>query len=440
MNQLALAVSAFVLIGSLAGQTEQRGGESSSLKEAPRVYSSHPDDPWNQIFTALFTRTVETRLSDDIDGSEPHVPFGPRGFLMSLSVSKHTVTRTEYGDRAINPLYPSFMSARGVLDVLTDPRYAELKNALESALSEKSERTHVCRALMQSDLWAAFDILEQRSRFRDSNAAMLLERRSDLLALTAQLIRKLALTRDEIENLPNNFNARRKGPSLPPLFEKESDWIEIQWIPGRTHDFEADYRRAARVFMKPLYSPADRDLFLRNLQRARRPANELLAVALTTQLLLVTDKERVVPSPIINAVQLRTFVRGREGEITRGEIEQFELSRKLLLEDTATGGLVRFEEGAAAYLPSSGNDYDFASWHFGDAGQEPPILATLRSRCHACHFGDMTRIATLAVHARPPLPLIRYLDPLGNEHASYVAAKKQASDTFEALLRHWRLP
>ena len=440
MSRLAIAASAFLLTGTLAGQAQTRSGSGSSIpEEGQRIYSSRPNDPWNQIFTALFTRTVETRLSDELGGSEPHEPLSSLDYL-NLSVSRRTVKRTEGGDRAIEPLYPSFLSARGVVQVLTEPLYSKLKAALESAFGERTKRTPLRRALMQSDLWAAYDVLEARGRFRRGDADALLQRRSQLLALTARLIRKLALTPSEIEALPNNYSARREEPPLPGLFEKEAGWIEIQWVPERIHDFAADHRRAARVFVKPLSSAADRNVFLQDFRRTRRPAEKLHAAALAIQLLLVTDRGRVVPSPIISAVQLRTFVRNPEGEIAGGRVEQFELGRRLLLEDAATGGFVHYEEGDPAYLPSGGNDYGFASWQLGDAGRQPPVLAALRSRCQACHYDNMARIVTLAMHARPPVPPIVSLDPLGNERASHVAAKKQASDQFQALLQRWQLP
>jgi hypothetical protein len=349
-------------------------------------------------------------------------------------VSNRTIERPEVGDRAIEPLYPSFLSTRGVLQVLTEPLYSRLNAALESALRESTKRTPVQRALMQADLWAAYDVLNASPAFRRSDRAALLENRSQLLALTARLIRKIALTSEDIQSLPNNFEARVKQPFLPRLLEGEEGWIEIQWTPDRIHDAAADNRRAARVFFKPL-SLTDRKAFLQDLRASNRPADKLQAVALAIQLLLVTDQGQVIPSPIINAVQLRTFVRNEEGKITSGRVEQFELSRQLLLEDIATGGFIHHTADAPAYLPSAGNDYGFASWQHTDGG--PPVLAALRSRCQACHFSGMTRIATLAIHARPPVPSIVSLDPLKNERAEYVAVRKQRSDQFQALIQSW---
>ncbi len=89
-------------------------------------------------------------------------------FLLCKSVTR-VFAQAEIGDRAIEPLYPSFFTASGALQVLTEPRYSQLKQALIDALNERALRPPVARALMQSDAWAAYDTLFERNNLGTSN-------------------------------------------------------------------------------------------------------------------------------------------------------------------------------------------------------------------------------------------------------------------------------
>ena len=73
--------------------------------------------------------------------------------------SKAKLSRTELGDRAIEPLYPTFFTAKGIMEVLSEPLYSELTGALQQAIDEKKTRSPIERALMQADVWAAYDII-----------------------------------------------------------------------------------------------------------------------------------------------------------------------------------------------------------------------------------------------------------------------------------------
>jgi hypothetical protein len=60
---------------------------------------------------------------------------------------------------AIDPLNPSFWVGAESRLVLADPAYSAFAAALREAPSEKITRPVIARALMQSDLWATYDIL-----------------------------------------------------------------------------------------------------------------------------------------------------------------------------------------------------------------------------------------------------------------------------------------
>ena len=168
------------------------------------------NDAWNQIFHCLFSRRVEARVSSDFPEGAPFTPADARCFGTTLQVSTRVFERNENGDRAIDPLYPSFLSASGPRQILVAPQYSLLIGALQEALNEGRKRTAVARALMQADLWSAFDILYLRE-FSGEEATRLNPRKQVVLQMLARLIQQTALTPAEIKALPENYTlaARR---------------------------------------------------------------------------------------------------------------------------------------------------------------------------------------------------------------------------------------
>ncbi len=77
------------------------------------IFAADPNDSWNRIFRALFTRTVKHRLSDAYREGAPFMQLHGLGIgIQPLRISKAQFTRTELGDRAIEPLYPTFFTER----------------------------------------------------------------------------------------------------------------------------------------------------------------------------------------------------------------------------------------------------------------------------------------------------------------------------------------
>src|SRR5579863_2894272 len=135
---------------------------SIALGASPEpIYSQDPYDPWNRIFYFLFSRRLQTRLSDDFPEGAPFRQAGegdgPAG--AGIRISTRMFERNEVGDRAIDPLYPSFEVGAGSRLVLSDLAYPGFAGAMRDALSEKVQRPVIARVLMQNDLWAAYDIL-----------------------------------------------------------------------------------------------------------------------------------------------------------------------------------------------------------------------------------------------------------------------------------------
>lgn len=415
-----------------------------SASEPQRVYSPDPDDPWNRIFTSLFSRTFQVRLSDEFPEASPFRNLERVGGFPKVRISERLFERVENGDRAIDPLYPQFITSAGPLQVLSDPLYSELTGALAAAMNETRARIPVARAMMQSDVWAAYDLLFNGPLANSSMPAVLLNgrladgsttgnHRDVLLSLLRQFLKKLALSSDEIRTLPSNYAALVRSLHLPDLFNPDSGWIEVQWVPDRSHDFAVQYRRAARVFLKPTLTPADRDAFLDGLRREPMAEEKLEAVVLVVQNLIIDTTGNVVPSPLTQDVQLRRFFRDGNGAITHTEVGQYELSRAMLLNDSASGGFIAFDSSSSSYLPAAGNDYGFATpIHLKDDAPMP-ITTLLHTRCESCHGRNVRAMFTFLVHHPGPILPVIALNPTANEHAAYVAEQKAKRDDFKSL-------
>lgn len=424
----ALILFLFIALARLNSQASP-----APTTERAAIYAHDPNDPWNRIFFCLFTRTVKTRLAAELDAGSPSTRIQYVGFPHDLAVSTRLSERVEIGDRAIEPLYPSFITSQGVSQVLSEPLFSHLKQALTDALEEETPRPPLERALMQSDLWAAYDLIFQNSHFTGGEGQWLRERIDQLLPLLARLIKRLGLAQNEIAALPDNYAAASVSAQLPGLFDPGSGWLEVQWRPQRTHDHSAGYRRAARVFVKPTAPPTDKPEFLNSLRNAPGIVSKLEAVALVIQDLLIQSDGKVVPSRLTFDVQLRRFIRNERGALIGTGIGEYELSRRLLLTKPASGGLVSLDEKAPVYLPEAGNDYGFASLQRNQHEVGLPVLVMLRTRCIACHGQDIMAMFTFNTNLQPAFPPVDQLNPLAHEHALYVAQRKMESVELKAL-------
>jgi hypothetical protein len=404
--------------------------------EAQAIYATDPRDAWNRIFYLLFTRTVEMRLTDDFKGQGPYDSLSTVMGNPSLAVTHRTFERIESGDRATDPLYPNFFNAKGPQSVLVDPQFTELKQALTDACAEAVVRSPLHRALMQADVWAAYDILSVERETRGPMG----DHARELMALLEQFIGKLALTSEEISALPRNYPASRGHMTLPDLFNESSGWMEVEWGPTRSHDFMMNHRRAVRVFLKPATDPQK---FLAEINKRIRKHEDPLpggirsldGTALATQVLLIDRSGRVVPSPLIYEMQLRTAVKNGQGAFKTTSVEEYDLSRRSLLNDPASGGLIRHGADDPAYLPSSGNDFTFASPTIGPKEAGPPIVANLRRRCDSCHFETAVNTFLMMQIPGRPAPPVRQLRSARDQRADFVAGEKMKEKSFTALHR-----
>ena len=420
---------------------QQRAAKSPivGLAASPEaIYSNDPNDSWNRIFYYLFSRRLITRMAPDFPEAAPFAEV--QGLVQStpLQASTRTFERNETGDRAIDPLYPSFISVPGLFLILTDPTYQKFRKSLEDAREDNSQRSTVARAMMQNDLWSAYDIIYRYKHLKESGESDFANHRLEVLGLLGRVIRKIALRPDEIQSLPDDYSTARSKFPLPDLFGRDSDWLEVQWFPQRLHDESVDYRRVTRVFLKPAKPPQDLQKFLNNFRREYQdPVIQLAGVALITQPLMIDDRGRLSSSKLSTDVQFRMFEKSAQGTFLKTTIGIYEISRKNLLNRPESGGMIEERDTAMVYLPSAGNDYTFASTLSGTIDPSTPIAVRARTRCAFCH-GDknLTVLMTFSMKVAPnedPGPPVRQLNPALHEAADFVISEKSKSENWISL-------
>jgi hypothetical protein len=438
IGTLAVGIAVMAVAAAYSSQTADRQSQaavSARFAEAPeKIYSDDPNDSWNRIFYYLFSRRVTARLSSDFPEAAPFEKVTDLEFLR-VERSTRAFERNESGDRAIDPLYPSFLTDDGIRLVLRDPAYADLKQALEDGLADTAPRDSMARAMMQSDLWAAYDIVFRCKYFEQRGERELAQRRMEILDLVGRLIRKVALTPEEIRSLPDNYSMARTKYGLPDLFGK-TGWVEIKWFPHRLHDESSGYRRVTRVFLKPARVPKDMQKFLNDFRGANYEAIQgLQGVALVMQPLLVDTHGHVEPTTVTTDVQIRMFRKTKQGVFEKTQVGEYEVSRRLLRE-AASGFLAQEGEDEPVYLPAAGNDYSYASPNRISGGL--PLVVKQRTRCAMCH-GDKLELTGLMTFAMtlpskndlgPP---VRQLNPAGHEAADFVISQKMGRVDWKSL-------
>jgi hypothetical protein len=404
----------------------------STQEPVQLIYSDDAADPWNRLFSIMFTRSVVHRKTSEFGDAGPFTKLGENDFRL-FAVSMRTFERFEDGDRAITPFYPSldylYQSPRGASrPPFNDGRLEPFARVLQEAFADTRPRTPVARVLMQADLWAVFDRLTPGD---------------PRLAPLARMIAKLALSRGEIAALPDQYALARRSLDLPDLFSPGSAWHEIVWFDHRMHDRDVGFRQATRVFLRADGAVAHpRGLFdqLRHIAAFMEPPHSrsheggvhalerISGAALAMQLLTIDTGGDIVPTPLFQTVQIRSFPAGPDGRKTTVAMEH-ELSRAGARTLERTGGMRTFRGTDPAYVPAAGNDYGFASPQLSPVRE--PILGTLDTRCAACH-GRGSHLFTFSVHAKEMAP-VRVLPQPNADRARYVVEQKKTREDYKRL-------
>lgn len=267
------------------------------------------------------------------------------------------------------------------------------------------------RAMFQRDLWAVFDWLVSYSD------PYPLEREALAIRL-AQIIRKVALTKEQIGSLPDNYALALQSNAFPDKYQSgnpEAAFLPYDlfgpgsaWVPmGRqggpiaithTHEFPFFGRSVFLVFVR---SPDGRKAtldFIHSLNTESHPKLVIGSeVALVRRMLLIDDQGNLVLSPLIETIQIRHF---SPAQI----FHEFELDRGSLLNGhTAT---LRLNTDLFLLFLSHGDVFEIE--------QGPGLQATIPDICKSCHLnipgvvdsGDMQDLLqTILSYSRAVFPL-----------------------------------
>ena len=372
------AVVWFLVLPAPAGPDEKPSPSRS-------VYHADPKHLWNRLYEALFVRV------------------GPDG--------------RAYGQDRLEPLL--WRASKHLLEERSNQRAIAL---LEEFLKNKGEKLiddPLKRALLQRDLWLVFNWLEgSHDNFSEppleAKAARAAQER--LRRPLAAVIGRLALSRKEIRELPDNYAAavasgqfarlfdpeKPDRPYLPSdLFSADSPWVCV-WRPDgpvAPQHSSGENRFTNSVFLVFLRLPAGRTATLDYLKKLRS-FNEPVAVetdggrrnvpnpklpelpdgaefALVRRALLIDSSYRVAATPLTESVQLRI-------DRTVRSFHELRLSRSLLFAGRA-GGL-RAVGADERDFKTGFNAHGMDEFEFRQRGYVfPGRQLVIRQNCVICH-------------------------------------------------------
>lgn len=329
--------------------------------------------------------------------------------------------------------------------LLSEPSHRQAIQILDEFLNTHAEeqiRDPLKKAVMQRDLWAVFDwsVFQQSA---NNHPAYEKEKR-ELQIRLSEVLRRLALTPQEIKALPDNYaqavvsgtfgktydQSHTERPFLPPdLFDPHGPWVGITPSPesdsgvAKMHIFNFSGRSGFLVFVNlPGGRKATYD-YLQSLWRFPQPyvqgpsfaddqalVNPDLPsfpvgtqVALVRRMTLIDSQGSLEASPLTESVQIRVyhaitnteernFGSGNADEIVRRtgqDFYEFRLSRPLLF-SAKNGGLraIGPEEKEFSTFQTKGNDpIESPSDKPQFESNAIPVVKT----CAWCHSGGGVR-------------------------------------------------
>lgn len=274
-----LVVISLCLLQSGVGVARAEVGDAGSPPHRA-IYDANPNHLWNRLFAAFYERRIVYNAVAPTDKIAPW----------------NRVLEPEWvGPDVLDP--PLGYHPKYLLDDEPFTKCTALPDEFSEQHGEELIRDPLKRAMMQRDLWAVFDVLAQAGHptsipmgsmelsFRLHHVSFtnppplspaLEERRMILERKLARAIRLLALSRAEIERLPDTYRAAMNSGAftgvlqsnvfnyLPPdLFVTNSGWHEIvpvrsisRNVPGLLeHAVVEGGRSLFRSFVKPLENP-----------------------------------------------------------------------------------------------------------------------------------------------------------------------------------------
>jgi hypothetical protein len=396
------------------GQTKP--ASPSNLLEVA-VYDADPEHLWNRLYAALYVRTTD-------DGQS-------------------------YGQGELDPLLWENSTY-----LLTGPRYQLVLRLMDELLDKRGEKliAHpLQKALFQHDLWAVFDWLADTYVEHDSTTAHLGSRRRALRNRLAPIIRRLALSAQQIDKLPDNYRVALAREAYPPkqdpahteraflprdLFDANGPWVHFQtggrkpypfgkptalthvhFVGGRSTFFvfmnlpggrqsTLDFMEKLNAFPKPGAPHASRTTGLTSISEVRPQPPSGTKLALVRQMMLIDDRGEMRPTRLIESVQIRIVHPMNE---KHNDFYEFTLDRKELF--NSTDGL-RAGKSDQVTFPLFNHTHDGDIFEFPNRlriireaaakrGREEPITENLRSGCVSCHKHSEIVSTTAFFHDQP---------------------------------------
>jgi hypothetical protein len=334
------------------------------------IFDADPQHIWNRLHCQLYTRTT-------LDGQSYHqedleAAFVPRSTFL---------IQGESHEQAIH-LLDEFLQT-------------DAQTLIRDSLS---------RAILQRDLWAVFSAtayprLEHQSQ------------RRELQQRLAQVMRRVALSAEEIAALPDNLemaidaetfpvaydNAHPERSFLPrDLMQSDGDWVPLgnRLRPdGLVAPVHVKATNGRAVFFMMLRLPTGRaatEKYLATLQEVQAGQGEIPQIPLGTQvallrrLMLIDDTGQLQLSPLTESLQIRVYQK-----LEKPDMYEFSLHRHDLLSSRGTGlrpttadTASLFNLGFLSLEPRFRHDPLESN-----ADKTPRIPAVVMQSCAACHPG-----------------------------------------------------
>ena len=414
-------------VGLAAPQEAAHSGPPPPAAAAPATTLYHPDPQhlWNRLHASLLIRTAR-------DG-------------------------TPYGTDSLDPLL--WASTKHLLE---GESHAQAIGMLDRFLESHGERLiddPLKRAVLQRDLWAVFDWAATRNRFEQvafHEAAV-----TALTTRLAKIIRRLALAREQIDALPDNYAAavaakvypnafdpdHPEAGFLPPdLFQPDGRWVCVASLQGLVAPVHTREFGGRSVFLIFISLPEGRTQTLEYLTRLndfpepwvydlnrlgkvsgyalmphsfdpKRPpwVNPAMPqfppgtqFALVRQALLIDRAGNPVPTHLTESVQLRVYqeINCNRGDGGKQAFFEFALLRQELLagQPGAFRALGKETKVFSSFFLSHGIDPFESQARDSDATSTDPREPALN--CMGCHTG--TGIHSVLSHSQ----LFTYPQPL----------------------------
>ncbi|HSK89000.1 MAG TPA: hypothetical protein VK880_11615 [Anaerolineales bacterium] len=337
------------------------------------VYDPNPKHPWNRVFRQLYRRTT-------VDGKE-------------------------YGSAELDPLL--WLDTTYLLHGTSHQQAMQVLDEFLTTHAEDLIHDSLKRAMFQRDMWAVFDWLASQTEPYS-------EQRQALAARLAQVIKRVALTKEEILLLPDNYALAVKSLAFPAqvqadhpeeaflpsdLFQPDSAWVPMGRVGGpvamtHTNSFPFFGHSVFLVFIRSPEGRAETLDFIESLNREPNPVTAIGSdVALVRRMLLIDDQGDLTLSPLVESIQIRHFSPAQV-------FHEFELKRARLFDGLAGGLELK-------------TDLFLLFMSHGDVFEDPNIpelKATIPEICKACHveyppIPNSGNTRSIISYSRHPFPL-----------------------------------